>query len=69
MYDAIWRYDSSTNIYLREIGGKADIDAETNTQINAKVLIIQEVNVQPSGDDAGRLITTTTGEGLSLIHI
>ncbi len=67
MYDAIWRYDSSTNIYLREIGGKADIDAETNTQINAKVLIIQEVNVQPSGDDAGRLITTTTGEGKATI--
>ena len=67
LYDVVWKYDSSTNTYLRELGGTADIDAETNTQINAKVIIVHEVRVIPSGDDAGRLITTTTGEGDAVI--
>jgi hypothetical protein len=67
MYDVVWRYDSSTNTYLREIGGQPDMDGETNTQVNAKVVVIQEVRTVPSGDDAGRLITTTTGEGDAVI--
>ncbi|MDD2577985.1 MAG: DUF3048 domain-containing protein [Candidatus Dojkabacteria bacterium] len=67
LYDVIWRYDNSTNTYLREVGGKIDTDAETNTQVSAKVVVIQEVNVTPSGDDKGRLITTTTGEGDAVI--
>ena len=49
------------------MGGKIDTDTETNTQIYAKVVVIQEVNVTPSGDDKGRLITTTTGEGDAVI--
>jgi hypothetical protein len=62
LYDTEWTYDSSTNSYLRKVGGKADMDAETNTQISAKTLIFQEVKVIPSGDDKGRLLTTTIDE-------
>ena len=63
LYDAEWIYDKSTNSYFRRIGGRPDIDAETNTQVTAKVVIVQEVKVIPSGDDKGRLITTTIGQG------
>ena len=66
-YDAIWTYDSSTNSYFRKIGGQADMDAETNTQISAKVVVIQQVKSVQSGDSAGRLITTTIGEGDAVI--
>jgi hypothetical protein len=62
LYDAEWVYDSSTNSYLRKVGGKADMDATTNTQISAKTVVIQEVKVVPSGDDKGRLLTTTMDE-------
>jgi hypothetical protein len=67
MYDVVWTYDSSTNSYLRRVGNQADMDAETNSQITAKVVVIQEVKVVPSGDSAGRLITTTIGQGDAVI--
>ncbi len=62
MYDTEWTYDMSTNSYYRKIGGRADMDAETNTQISAKTVILQEVRAVPSGDDKGRLLTTTIDE-------
>ena len=39
-YNVIWKYDSKTNSYLRENGGKAHIDLETKTQLSAKNVII-----------------------------
>jgi hypothetical protein len=63
LYDTEWVYDKSTNSYFRRVGGKPDMDTETNTQVTAKVVILQEVKVVPSGDDKGRLITTTIGQG------
>lgn len=66
-YDVEWVYDRSTNNYYRNIAGRADLDGETNTQIFAKVVIIQEVKVTPSGDDAGRVITTTIDSGDAVI--
>ncbi|MCD4756509.1 DUF3048 domain-containing protein [bacterium] len=63
LYDAIWQYDSSTNSYNRWIGGRVDIDQETNTQVNAKVVIIQETDITPSYDDSARLIIDTIGQG------
>ncbi len=68
MYDVVWTYDSSTNSYFRKVGGQADMDAETNTQITAKVVVIQEVKVvAAAGDTKGRLITTTIGQGDAVI--
>lgn len=67
LYDALWTYDPSTNSYFRKVGGQADMDAETNTQVNAKVVIIQEIKVVPSGDDKGRLIITTVDDGDAVI--
>ena len=65
LYDVIWTYDSSTNTYLRKVGGQADIDQEMNTQVYAKNIVIQEVSMIQSGDDKGHLIITTIGQGKS----
>ncbi|MCD4811938.1 DUF3048 domain-containing protein [bacterium] len=67
LYDSIWQYDPSTNSYNRWIGGRVDIDQETNTQVNAKVVIIQETDITPSYDDSARLIVDTIGQGDAII--
>lgn len=63
LYNVIWTYDPDTNSYLRMVGGQADIDQETNTQVNTKNIIVQEVSMVQSGDDKGHLIITTIGQG------
>jgi len=65
LYNVIWTYDQSTNTYLRKIGGQADIDQETNSQVYAKNIVVQEVSMVQSGDDKGHLIITTIGQGKS----
>ena len=45
------------------VGGQADIDQETKTQVNAKNIVVQEVSMVQSGDDKGHLIITTIGQG------
>lgn len=62
-YDVIWTYDNKSNSYFKQTGGKADIDQETNTQVYAKNIIIQETTYTPSYDSAGRVIQATIGEG------
>ncbi|HNW23731.1 MAG TPA: DUF3048 C-terminal domain-containing protein, partial [Candidatus Dojkabacteria bacterium] len=44
-------------------------DQETNTQVYAKNLVIQEVVLTPSYDDKGRIILTTIGEGKATLFI
>ena len=65
LYNVIWTYDQPTNTYLRKIGDQADIDQETNTQVYAKTVVVQEVSMVQSGDDKGHLIITTIGQGKS----
>jgi len=62
-YDVKWTYDPDTNTYLRRIGGKLDIDQETNTQVWAKNVIIQEVDTSPAYDDTARIIIKTIDSG------
>lgn len=62
-YDAIWTYDPRTNRYLRTIGGRVDIDQETDTQVYAKNVILQQVTLSPSYDNKARVILETIGEG------
>lgn len=63
LYNVIWTYDPDTNSYLRMVGGQADIDQETKTQVSAKNIVVQEVSMVQSGDDKGHLIITTIGQG------
>lgn len=66
-YDVIWTYDPKTNTYLKQTGGKPDLDQETNTQVYAKDVIIQEIEMTPAyGDTSGRIIQETMGEGKAI---
>ncbi len=63
LYNTVWTYDPKSNTYLLETGGKPLIDQETNTQVYAKNLILQEVTYASANDNKGRIILTTIGEG------
>ncbi len=63
LYDTVWTYDSKTNSYMLQVGKQAALDQETNTQVYAKNLIVQEINMSPSYDDKGRIIQDTIGKG------
>ena len=62
-YDVKWTYDPDTNTYLRRIGGRLDIDQETNTQVWAKNVVIQEVDTSPAYDGTARIIIKTIDKG------
>ncbi len=66
-YDAIWTYDQPTNTYFRKLGGRDDIDQETNTQVNAKNVVIQKVKMSASSDGTARVVIPTIGEGEAII--
>jgi len=66
-YDVIWTYDKATNTYYRKIGGKNDIDQETNTQVSAKNIVIQKVQMTNSSDGTARVVIPTIGEGEATI--
>lgn len=63
LYDVIWTYDKSSNLYYRKVGGQPSVDALTNSQITAKDVVVQEISMVQSGDVKGHLIITTTGQG------
>ncbi len=67
IYDSEWVYDPTSNTYLHRIGGQADLDLETGRQVNAKVVIVERVAMQSAGDDHGRIIQTTIGQGDAVI--
>lgn len=43
-YNVSYSYDKATNSYLRNLAGKAHIDAENNAQLSTKNVVIQTVN-------------------------
>jgi hypothetical protein len=67
LYDVIWEYDKTTNSYKRWVGGNPAIDQETNKQVTAKVVVIQENKMTSAYDSKGRIIITTIGEGDAII--
>jgi hypothetical protein len=66
-YDATWQYDPATNSYKRWIGGRIDVDQETNSQVTAKTVIVQETSLTPAYDSKGRIIIDTIGQGDAVI--
>ena len=69
LYDAIWTYDTTTNSYFRKVGGQADMDQETSTQVSARNVVIQEIQMINTGDDKAHIILTTIDEGDAIFLI
>lgn len=57
-----YNYDEEKKVYLRDKDGKAHIDELDNSQLFAKNIIIQEVNIKVL-DNEGRLQVDLVGEG------
>ncbi|HJX45715.1 MAG TPA: DUF3048 domain-containing protein [Patescibacteria group bacterium] len=66
-YNVIWKYDSKTNSYLRENGGKAYIDLETKTQLSAKNVIILFSKEKGPVDKNLHMLYTVIGTGKALV--
>ncbi|MBU0569438.1 DUF3048 domain-containing protein [Patescibacteria group bacterium] len=66
-YDVSWKYDSTTNSYLRTNGGKEHIDHETQKQLSAKNVVVQFVNEKGPVDKEFHMFYTTIGSGEALI--
>lgn len=66
-YQVEWRYDRSSNSYLRWNGGEPHLDANTSTQLSARNIIIQKVETSLIDPVTGRLDMVTEGEGEALL--
>jgi len=62
-YAVSWEYNRSSNRYLRSVGGSSDTDYETDKQLYAKNVIIQEVNIEGPVDEYNRLIIDVQDSG------
>lgn len=67
IYDVRWEYNPESNNYLRYFGTISDIDQETDEQVNAKTVIIQETTITQTFDSKGHLIIDTIGNGKATI--
>ena len=69
-YRAVFRYDSATNSYLREVGGKPDKDAAaSNKQVNPKTVILLYATTVSGTQRNGKPKTdiTVTGSGKGVV--
>lgn len=66
-YDVAWKYDSTTNSYLRSNGGESVIDLNSNEQVSAKNVIIQFAKETGPVDEHLHMLYEVTGTGKTLI--
>ena len=66
-YDVNWKYDASTNSYMRFNGGKEHIDLEGNQQISTKNVVIMYVKEEGPVDNEHHMFYTVIGTGEALI--
>lgn len=66
-YTAGFYYDKATNTYPRTIGGKADIDEVTNTQITPKNVIIEWHDYADANDGHSRIVIEMEGQNPATI--
>jgi hypothetical protein len=66
-YDVSWKYDGTSNSYLRFNGGKEHLDLETEKQLSTKNVVIQFVKEKGPVDKELHMFYTTIGSGEALI--
>lgn len=67
-----WKYDKSTNTYLRFNGGAKHIDRDTNKQLEAKTLVVlrmKESHANDGYENNVHLLYQTTGSGKAFIFM
>jgi hypothetical protein len=58
-----FKYDKSSNKYLKSIGGKPNIDRESSEQLSFNNVIALVTDIANSGDSVGHMVVRTTGSG------
>lgn len=66
-YDVTWKYDASSNKYLRFTGGVAHTDLENKEQLYAKNVVIIFAKEKGPVDRNMHMLYTVTGEGKALV--
>ncbi|MFV1917738.1 MAG: DUF3048 C-terminal domain-containing protein, partial [Patescibacteria group bacterium] len=66
-YKVTWKYNASTNNYLRENGGEPHVDLASGEQISAGNVVILFMRERTSVDRNKHLLYTTIGEGQALV--
>lgn len=66
-YDVAWKFDSSTNLYMRENGGKSHTDLATGEQLSASNVVVQFVKEQGPVDSEKHMYYEVQGEGDAII--
>ncbi len=68
-YKVAWTYSQATNTYLRSVGGADAVDANANTRISAKTIIVEVVPMQTGVTRIGEqtIIMSDTGAGKAKI--
>jgi len=65
-FNVSWQYDEQDGVYRRLRNGTKEIDANTDKQVSARVVIIMETTSRPLDRDYNRVIVT--GEGTAKIY-
>ena len=71
-YFVDWTYDSSSNMYKRNVGGTPQVDRNNNRQLTAKniaVLFMIESNANDGYEDNAHLLYRTKGAGKALVFV
>lgn len=62
-YEASYKYDPSTNSYMRYIAGKSAIDKNNNLQISPKNILVMLTDITPNNDEKLTVDIRLTGSG------
>ncbi len=66
-YAIEWRYDSSTNSYMRVMGGEPHVDLNDGKQIAVTNAVVLFTTEKGPIDEAKHMLYTTTGTGKALV--
>jgi hypothetical protein len=58
-----FKYDKSSNKYLKSTGGNPSMDRESNEQLSFNNIVAIVTDIANSGDSAGHMVVRTTGKG------
>lgn len=66
-FDVVWTYDSAKNAYTRENGGEVHKDLDDDSQLTAKVVVVQFTKELGPLDEHKHMLYEVIGTGKSLI--
>ena len=66
-YDVVWNYDSAKNAYTRENGGSAHKDLNDDSQLTAKVVVVQFAKELGPLDEHKHMLDEIIGTGKGIV--